>query len=312
MDTIDFKDGNGPVPAHRHTNPDGSSGGWVADTAYVAHTAYVGPQALVSGYSKVINNGVVDGYGKVFCDALVSDNGRVVDNGVVDGYGRVTLDGLVSGHGSVVDQGIVTDRGSVTGYGRVNCDGVVAGNSIVAGHAVVTGDGVVEGDIVVFGTVVSGDYITVGDDGRGVFVASHDMSTFVREACSGVQPQAVQEPDSAVVGRLKYEGRKGSKIERFDLIPVRPLTALARHYGIGAKKYDDRNWELGVPWSLNYAAMQRHLHLFWSGTDIDVDPQTGERNHHLVAVAWHAFALLEYSLTHPELDDRVKQEGSLI
>ena len=112
--------------------------------------------------------------------------------------------------------------------------------------------------------------------------------------------------------QVGYKGKKGSKVERFDLIPVRPLMALARHYGIGAKKYDDHNWELGVPWSLNYAAMQRHLNLFWSGVDIDVDPKTGERSPHLVAVAWHAFALLEYSLTHPELDDRVKQEGSLI
>ena len=29
--TFDFKDGNGPVPAHQHPN----GGGWVADTAKV-------------------------------------------------------------------------------------------------------------------------------------------------------------------------------------------------------------------------------------------------------------------------------------
>ena len=29
--TFDFKDGNGPVPAHEHPN----GGGWVADTAKV-------------------------------------------------------------------------------------------------------------------------------------------------------------------------------------------------------------------------------------------------------------------------------------
>lgn len=44
---FDFQDGDGPVPAHRHTNPDGSVGGWVADTAYVDPTAYVSPYALV-------------------------------------------------------------------------------------------------------------------------------------------------------------------------------------------------------------------------------------------------------------------------
>jgi hypothetical protein len=49
MLTFDFQDGNGPVPAARHRNPDGSEGGWVAATAYVATTAYVGPDALVYG-----------------------------------------------------------------------------------------------------------------------------------------------------------------------------------------------------------------------------------------------------------------------
>lgn len=47
--TFDFEDGNGPVPAHRHTNPDGVIGGWVADTAYVGPLAYVGPDANVTG-----------------------------------------------------------------------------------------------------------------------------------------------------------------------------------------------------------------------------------------------------------------------
>ena len=36
MNMFDF--GNGPVPAHKHSN----GGGWVADTASVADTAYVG------------------------------------------------------------------------------------------------------------------------------------------------------------------------------------------------------------------------------------------------------------------------------
>jgi len=37
------------VPAHRHTNPDGSEGGWVADTATVAPTVHIGRDAWVSG-----------------------------------------------------------------------------------------------------------------------------------------------------------------------------------------------------------------------------------------------------------------------
>lgn len=37
METFDF--GNGPVLAYRHRNPDGTEGGWVANTTFVAETA---------------------------------------------------------------------------------------------------------------------------------------------------------------------------------------------------------------------------------------------------------------------------------
>ncbi len=54
-------------------------------------------------------------------------------------------------------------------------------------------------------------------------------------------------------------GEKGQKLARFDLIPIGPLTRLAEHYGKGAAKYADRNWELGYDWSLSYGALMRHL-----------------------------------------------------
>ena len=97
-------------------------------------------------------------------------------------------------------------------------------------------------------------------------------------------------------------GEKGVKPARFDLIPVGPLTALAVHYGVGANKYADRNWEKGYEWGKSYAALQRHLTAFWNGEDIDED--TGSP--HLAAVVFHAFAMLEWGRTHPELDDRPK------
>ena len=42
-DKFDFNDGNGLVPAHKHSN----GGGWVAETADVADTVYVWPEAMV-------------------------------------------------------------------------------------------------------------------------------------------------------------------------------------------------------------------------------------------------------------------------
>ena len=95
-------------------------------------------------------------------------------------------------------------------------------------------------------------------------------------------------------------GQKGRKQERFDLLPPGPLEQIARHYGIGAEKYEDRNWEKGYDWSLSYGALQRHLWAWWAGEDDD--PENGSP--HLAAAAFHVLALLEFAVTHPEKDDR--------
>lgn len=94
-------------------------------------------------------------------------------------------------------------------------------------------------------------------------------------------------------------GQKGTKIERYDLLPVEPLAAVARHYGLGARKYADRNWERGYEWSKSYAAMQRHLAAFWRGEEMDFDPALIEEGEeptlHLAAVVFHALALMQFS-----------------
>lgn len=97
-------------------------------------------------------------------------------------------------------------------------------------------------------------------------------------------------------GALKEE-----KIERFDLIPAKPLTELARLYGEGAKKYGDRNWEKGNSFGKHYTAAQRHMNKFWSGEDLDNETQV----FHLIAAAWNCFAITEYYLKdRNDLDDR--------
>lgn len=111
-------------------------------------------------------------------------------------------------------------------------------------------------------------------------------------------------------------GEKGTKIERYDLVPTEPLRWLAEMYGRGALKYDARNWERGYEWSKSYSALCRHLQAFWNGellipqNEAGDDPTAGVP--HLTAVAWHAFALLEWVLRTDvgdedqiaELDDR--------
>lgn len=97
---------------------------------------------------------------------------------------------------------------------------------------------------------------------------------------------------------------KGTKDERFDLIPTDALAKVARHFGVGARKYADHNWRKGYEWSKSYAAMQRHAQAFWGGEDID--EETGSP--HMAAVAFHSLALLTYMDEHREFDDRYKRE----
>lgn len=94
-------------------------------------------------------------------------------------------------------------------------------------------------------------------------------------------------------------GQKGVKLQRFSLIPVEFLWALAEHYGLGARKYDERNWEKGYAWSKSIDALERHLALWKMGEWND--PETGSS--HMIAVAWHAIALFIYKLRGLGTDD---------
>lgn len=116
---------------------------------------------------------------------------------------------------------------------------------------------------------------------------------FQDEAVLGVPSEyRVVDPDTG--------GEKGTKLARFDLIPTGALTRLAEHFGRGASKYDDRNWERGYKWSLSYAALCRHLFAWWGGEDID--PETG--SHHLDAVMWHSMVLRTFVDEFQDKDDR--------
>lgn len=87
-------------------------------------------------------------------------------------------------------------------------------------------------------------------------------------------------------------GEKGQKPQRFSLIPVEFLWALAEHYGVGARKYADRNWERGYKWSLSLDASERHKAQFLLGERFD--KETG--SHHLIAAIWHLVALYIFDM----------------
>ena len=94
-------------------------------------------------------------------------------------------------------------------------------------------------------------------------------------------------------------GEKGSKPQRFSLVSPEMEWALASHYGVGARKYADRNWERGYRWSLSYDALRRHLAEWMLGEDTDAETGT----HHLICVIWHATALFWFQLHGKGTDD---------
>lgn len=98
-------------------------------------------------------------------------------------------------------------------------------------------------------------------------------------------------------------GQKGTKPQRYDLIPVLPMDKLAELYANGAAKYDAHNWRRGYNWSLSYAAAMRHMTRFWAGEDID--PEMGLP--HPIAAVFHMFALTQFMEDFPEFDDRFKK-----
>lgn len=98
------------------------------------------------------------------------------------------------------------------------------------------------------------------------------------------------ESQETIVTDPKTGGQKGQKLARFSLIPRELLWALAEHYGLGARKYADRNWERGYNWSLSLDASERHLNQWLLGEDTDAE--TG--SNHLVAAIWHLVALFVF------------------
>lgn len=116
-----------------------------------------------------------------------------------------------------------------------------------------------------------------------------------------------QPTDNATFVTSPTGGVKGKKTAAFDMIPTDALWELAEQYGKGGQKYPTEdgcpdNWRRGYPWSLSFAAAYRHLTLAMGGEDID--EETGTK--HVIAAAWHMFALAHYANdpTMKKYDDR--------
>ncbi len=117
-----YKDGNPmPIPAHRHVNPDGSEGGWVAERAHVAPGVHVGPQATIYGgsiWGGTIEGGTIEG-GSI-CGGTIRGGtirggtiwGGTIEGGTIEGgtiWGGTIEGGTIWG-GTIEGGTIGTDR----------------------------------------------------------------------------------------------------------------------------------------------------------------------------------------------------------
>ena len=87
---------------------------------------------------------------------------------------------------------------------------------------------------------------------------------------------------------------------RYDLLSTQALMRLARHYEAGAIKYEDRNWEKGMPISVYVDAAMRHLVKYIAGWN-DED--------HLAAVLWNISAIMFMEDEMPHLQDLPDRAG---
>lgn len=102
------------------------------------------------------------------------------------------------------------------------------------------------------------------------------------------------------------EKKDGGKAP-WHLLPWDAVGQVVAVLQVGAVKYAERNWELGISHSRLFAATQRHL-VAWFQHGEDVDPETGI--HHLAHAACEVlFALALCARGRTDLDDRPKRHA---
>ncbi len=99
---------------------------------------------------------------------------------------------------------------------------------------------------------------------------------------------------------------------RYDLITPIGLKRLAQTYAGGAKKYTDRNWEKGQPYSVLLNHAQDHINDFITqqlglGDELDISLED-----HLAHAVWNLMAIMHFQTTKPEMNDlRPLKEGEI-
>jgi hypothetical protein len=87
---------------------------------------------------------------------------------------------------------------------------------------------------------------------------------------------------------------------RIDLVPPAAITAAARVFTYGARKYGDHNWKDGIAFSRLYSALWRHMLAWWDGENLDVESGLPHLSHALVNLCM----IIDLQENLSECDDR--------
>lgn len=104
---------NKPVYGKPHTNPDGTRGGWVAETALVEDTCYIDPEASVYEYAHVMDKARILGSSSVYGFATVGENVIITD------WAEVTDSSVILGH-TYVGNGVMVCGDSYLDFGHLD------------------------------------------------------------------------------------------------------------------------------------------------------------------------------------------------
>jgi hypothetical protein len=101
----------------------------------------------------------------------------------------------------------------------------------------------------------------------------------------------------------KKEGRKDDQTKLpLHLLPFDTLYGVSAVLEFGARKYDDRNWELGMAWHRVFRATLNHLWAWWQGEELDPESGLPHLDHALCSLMF----LATYSRRKIGEDDRPK------
>lgn len=103
-----------------------------------------------------------------------------------------------------------------------------------------------------------------------------------------VSPEEYKVKDSGTREQFATGARRDQRAGkgRYDLIPPESEAARAKILEAGARKYGDRNWEIGMPFSRVFDSLRRHLNQ-WAAGQTDED--------HLAHAAFNLDVLITYT-----------------